>query len=66
MYGSSPEETLAQLTYQSHEEVPTTFIMWSNEINRISRVPTEERVIITADWASGGCGALQPEQGMLS
>lgn len=60
--GSSLEEVLAQLRYQGHGEVHTTFLCCTNEMNHISQVPAEEKMLSTDDETSGHRHALRREQ----
>lgn len=56
------EELLAQLSYQDHGKVPTRFSWCTNEMNHMTWIPAEERVVVTDDGTSGCCRALRPVQ----
>lgn len=55
------EETLAQLSYQGHGEVPTMFPWWTNEMTYIIWF-TGGEVFVTDDGTSGHSRSLRSEQ----
>lgn len=45
----SRKEVLAPSSTQSYVKVPTTFIWWTNKMNRISQVPADARAVVSDD-----------------
>lgn len=47
------------LSFYGHREIETTELWFTNEMNRITLVPAEARMVVVADDSSGGHQVVQ-------